>query len=143
MKKKTIIFIIIIVLLVFLYFLNDAYGRILLKEALHFPDCENAVATVQSYADDGSSLELNHEEKNILFDLIKEEARFAGYSSQRKITPIMREDDVYAVIITGDAYFSLFYLSEDPEKTVLCVNDRYIKIGKMRQAKNFVKKLFH
>ena len=36
MKKKTIIFIIIIVLLVFLYFLNDAYGRILLKEALHY-----------------------------------------------------------------------------------------------------------
>ena len=54
----------------------------------------------------------------------------------------MRGDNVYAVTITGDVYFSLFYLSEDPEKTVLCVNDRYIKIGKMRQTKSFVKKLF-
>ena len=142
MKKKKIIFIIIIVLSVFLYFLNDSYGKILLKEALHFPDCETAVVTVKSYADNGNSLELNSEEKSILFDLIKEEAQFAGYSSQRKITPIMRGDDVYAVTITGDAYFSLFYLSEESEKTVLCVNDRYIKIGKMRQTKSFVKKLF-
>ena len=84
----------------------------------------------------------NSEEKSILFDLIKEEAQFAGYSSQRKITPIMRGDDVYAVTITGDAYFSLFYLSEESEKTDLCVNDRYIKIGKMRQTKSFVKRLF-
>ena len=88
------------------------------------------------------SLELDEEKKDILFDLIKKEAQFAGYSSQGKFSPIMQEDDVYSVIITGDDYFSLLYLSKNPEKTVICANNRYIKLGTMRQTKSFLQKLF-
>lgn len=74
--------------------------------------------------------------------MIKKEAQFAGYSSQGKFSPIMQEDDVYSVIITGDDYFSLLYLSKNPEKTVICANNRYIKLGTMRQTKSFLQKLF-
>ena len=115
MKKKKIFFIIVIILFV-LYVLNYSYGKLLWKNALHFPDSERAIVTVKYYADNGSSLELDEEKKDILFDLIKKEAQFAGYSSQGNFSPIMQEDDVYSVIITGDDYFSLLYLSKNPEK---------------------------
>ena len=141
MKKKKIFFIIVLILFV-LYVLNYSYGKLLWKNALHFPDNERAVVTVKYYADNGSSLELDEEKKDILFDLIKKEAQFAGYSSQGKLSPIMEEDDVYSVIITGDDYFSLLYLSKNPEKTVICANNRYIKLGTMRQTKSFLQKLF-
>lgn len=140
--SKKIFFIIIIILFV-LYFLNYSYGKFLWKNALHFPDSKSAVVTVKSYADNGNSVELDEEEKDILFGLIKEEAQFEGYSSQRAISPIIQEDDIFSVTIVGDKYFSLLYLAKESEKTVLCVKDRYIKLREMRQTKTFVKKLFY
>lgn len=47
------------------------------------------------------------------------------------------------MVITGNEYFSVFYLSEESEKTVLCVDDHYIKTGEMRQTKSFVSKLLN
>lgn len=142
MKYKKKIFFIIIIILFALYFLNYSYGKLLWKNALYFPDSKDTVVTVKSYDDNGSSLELDEEEKNTLFDLIKKEAQFKGYSSQNAISPIVQGEEVFSVVITGNEYFSVFYLSEESEKTVLCVDDHYIKTGEMRQTKSFVSKLF-
>ena len=118
------------------------YGKLLWKNALYFPDSKDTVVTVKSYDDNSSSLELDEEEKNTLFDLIKKEAQFKGYSSQNAISPIVQGEGVFSVVITGNEYSSVFYLSEESEKTVLCVDDHYIKTGEMRQTKSFVSKLF-
>ena len=141
-KRKKWIFLIILIILFALYFLNYSYGKLLWKNALYFPDSKDTVVTVKSYDDNGSSLELDEEEKNTLFDLIKKEAQFKGYSSQNAISPIVQGEGVFSVVITGNEYSSVFYLSEESEKTVLCVDDHYIKTGEMRQTKSFVSKLF-
>lgn len=63
MKYKKKIFFIILIILFALYFLNYSYGKLLWKNALYFPDSKDTVVTVKSYDDNGSSLELDEEEK--------------------------------------------------------------------------------